>query len=195
MKITFDQFIEHWTRGGKAQPFISSFERAIFDFTTLSGEYTRDKFKSSFDSGRFIGVGETWPARTPRWARKARTENVMIDTGTLKHGIEHYQPPMSHSFIVQKPAPGQKAIYRKGSHYLIYTNAKSRAEKGRRGTNPYSNGSYAAIHNTDPKFGLFWSNNRYARRPEHRQFIGFHPIIDNAVRDLIPAIFENFPLH
>lgn len=200
MRITPEQFIEHWTVNKKAQPFVNHFERAIFDFTTKAGQYTEGKFKSSFDSGRFIGAGSPWKPCTPRWAariqkKRKRAYVLMQDMGKLKSGIDSNQPRMSESFIEQPPSPGHRRVYRKGSYYFIKTNARSQVEKRIRGNNPYSNNSYAAIHNTDPKFGLYRVNKWSTKSPEHRQFIGFHPIIDEHVRQLIPDIFDIFPLH
>ena len=40
---------------------------------------------------------------------------------------------------------------------------------------------YAAIHNTDPKFGLYTVNQYSTRRPVHRQFIGFSPKTDDYI--------------
>lgn len=195
MKITPEQFIEHWTNG-TAQGFVSRFEKAIFDFTTLAGEYTKKKFQSSFDSKKFIGVGSSWPPRRSKWGTN-HDHPLMIHKGKLQGGIEEYQPPMKHTFRDEPPSPGHRRVYRKGSYYMIYTKAKSVAKKKERGSNPNSDNSYAAIHNTDPKFGLYYVNQHAARhskkRPEHRQFIGFHPVIDNYVRELIPDIFEGFP--
>ena len=53
---------------------------------------------------------------------------------------------------------------------------------------------YAAIHNTDPKFGLYTVNQYSTRRPVHRQFIGFSPKTDDYIAvHFIDMIFKGFP--
>lgn len=199
MKITPEQFIAQWTKGYKAQPFISHFERALFDFTTLAGQYSEQRFKSSFDSKSFIGVGPAWKPRRwhPRDEPRGNEHPLLDDFGTLKRGIKNYQPPMSHTFLEQAPGPGHRKINRKGSYYLIYTQARTTArEKKHRGMSTKSNQSYVAVHNTDPKLGLFRVNQHPgAGLPEQRQFMGFHPAIDAYIQTLIPDIFDEFPLH
>ena len=85
-------------------------------------------------------------------------------------------------------------IFRKGAYYWIYTTEQSVPQKGKRGrkTDRYKN--YAAVHNTDPKFGLYTVNQYSSRRPVHRQFIGFSPKIeDHIALHFVDMIFEGFP--
>lgn len=76
----------------------------------------------------------------------------------------------------------------------MYTTEKSEPVKGKRGrkTGRYKN--YAAVHNTDPKFGLYTVNQYSSRRPVHRPFIGFSPKIDEHIAShFIDMIFKGFP--
>ena len=67
--------------------------------------------------------------------------------------------------------------------------------RGKRGRSRERYGHYAAIHNTDPKFGLYTVNQYSSRRPVHRQFIGFSPKIDaHIAAHFIDKIFEGFPM-
>ena len=46
MKITIDEFSAQWKNGKSS--FIDNFEKNIFDFTTLAGDYSRRYFQTSF---------------------------------------------------------------------------------------------------------------------------------------------------
>ena len=71
---------------------------------------------------------------------------------------------------------------------------KSFPVKGKRGRSKERYGHYAAIHNTDPKFGLYTVNQYSTRRPVHRQFIGFSPKTDDYIAvHFIDMIFKGFP--
>lgn len=54
--------------------------------------------------------------------------------------------------------------------------------------------NYAAVHNTDPKFGLYTVRKNSLKRPVHRQFIGHSPKLLDAINKLfVPKIFDGFP--
>ena len=77
---------------------------------------------------------------------------------------------------------------------LHVTTEKSFPVKGKRGRSKERYGHYAAIHNTDPKFGLYTVNQYSTRRPVHRQFIGFSPKTDDYIAaHFIDMIFKGFP--
>lgn len=83
---------------------------------------------------------------------------------------------------------------RKGARYSIWTTEKSIPIKGKRGRSKNRYGHYAAVHNTDPKFGLYTVNQHSSRRPVHRQFIGFSPKIKDYIADnFMDMIFKGFP--
>ena len=85
-------------------------------------------------------------------------------------------------------------IFRKGARYCMWTTEKSFPVKGKRGRSKERYGHYAAIHNTDPKFGLYTVNQYSTRRPVHRQFIGFSPKTDDYIAaHFIDMIFKGFP--
>lgn len=204
MKITLENFCNQWKYNGGYEAFVKHFERLIFDFTTKAGNYSKMRFSSSFESKSFAGVGPAWKPRRwqPRKKKGKDNENqneephaLMDDFGTLKAGIKGYQPKFSETFRDEPPSPISRRIYTKGSYYHIYTHARTTArEKAHRGLSTKSNNSYAAVHNTDPKLGVYKVNQRPgAGAPEQRQFIGFHPSIDEYIAGLIPEIFSQFP--
>lgn len=75
----------------------------------------------------------------------------------------------------------------------MWTTEKSFPVKGKRGRSKERYGHYAAIHNTDPKFGLYTVNQYSTRRPVHRQFIGFSPKTDDYIAvHFIDMILKDF---
>lgn len=199
MKITLEKFCDDWKKVS-----ISLFEMDIFNFTTKAGDYSKQKFQSSFVSKSFIGLGALWKSRQSKWGKRHK-HDLMHDSGTLSSttdviGIIGKAVEMSKTFVYQAPSPGQRKINHQYARYYIRTYAKSTTGKrygdnyAKRGTNPKSDNSYAAVHNTDPKLGLYKVNQRPgAGAPEQRQFIGFHPSIDEYIAGLIPEIFSQFP--
>ena len=163
-------------------------ERNVFDFATIAGDYAKRQFQASFSAGGFCG-GEKWAPRASRWGRKF-THAVMNDTGTLAGNIKGEAARVD----IDGRRANRTRIYRKGAHYWIHTTEKSKSISGKRGrkTDRYNN--YAAVHNTDPKLGLYTVNQYSSRRPVHRQFIGFSPKIDEHIAShFIDMIFEGFP--
>ena len=165
-KITLDEFCAHWVEGKYVTKMPNKLERNVFDFVTLAGDYSRQQFQASFSSGGFCG-GSRWAPRTSRWGKRF-THPVMNDSGALARSIKYKAEP---------------------------TNIVGRRSDRSRGRSRERYGHYAAIHNTDPKFGLYTVNQYSSRRPVHRQFIGFSPKIDaHIAAHFIDKIFEGFPM-
>ena len=187
-RITLDEFCAHWVEGKYIRRMPNRLERNVFDFATVAGDYAKRQFQASFSSGGFCG-GEKWAPRTSRWGRKF-THAVMNDTGALAGNIKGEAARVD----IDGRGANRNRIFRKGSHYWIHTTERSTPARGKRGrkTDRYKN--YAAVHNTDPKFGLYTVNQYSSRRPVHRQFIGFSPKIDEHISShFIDMIFEGFP--
>ncbi len=123
--------------------------------------------------GGFCG-GSHWAPRTSRWGKRF-THPVMNDSGTLARSINFEN---KRTNIVGR-RNNRTRIFSKGAYYNIYTTEKSVPVRGKRGRSRERYGHYAAVHNTDPKFGLYTVNQYSSRRPVHRQFIGFSPKIDS----------------
>lgn len=188
-KITLDQFCAQWVLNPtvpNTRIMASRLEHNIGDFVTRAGEYSKSRFISSFAEGGFYGSGTKWAPRTSKWGKKF-THPIMIDTGELKNQI--------------KGAKGRSGNYggyhtkdfKRSYSYEITTNEQSFPITGKRGSKRGRN-NYAAVHNTDPKLGLYTVNQYSSRRPEQRQFIGLSPKIDNFINTfLVPTIFKGFP--
>lgn len=187
-EITLDEFCSHWIKGNWTSYLASRLEKNAFDFATAAGEYSKGQFRSSFQSGGFPG-GTAWKPRTSRWGKRF-THPVMLDYGRLAGGIKGEADRVD---IVGR-RDDRSRIFRKGAKYSIWTTERSQPVKGKRGRSRERSGHYAAVHNTDPKFGLYTVNQYSKRRPVHRPFIGFSPRIDEYIRThFVPMIFEGFP--
>ena len=173
-KITLDEFCSHWVSRTSTRVMASRLEFNVFDFATAAGDYTRQQFLSSFASGGFNG--SKWAPRTSKWGKRF-THPLMNDTGTLARSI---QSEAGRTDIVGRRSDRTR-IFRKGARYCMWTTEKSFPVKGKRGRSKERYGHYAAIHNTDPKFGLYTVNQYSTRRPVHRQFIGFSPKTDDYI--------------
>ena len=186
-KITLDQFCSQWVTGSYYHKMGNKLYYNVQDFTTAVGEYSKQQFQSSFERGGFCG-GNKWPARTSKWGRKF-THPTMIDTGTLSQSIKGECGRVSEYGRLHG-----RSAFRRSVGYDIRTTETSTYIKGKRGKKHGKYKNYAAVHNTDPKFGLYTVNQYSSRRPVHRQFIGFSPTIENYVNThLIDMIFEGFP--
>jgi hypothetical protein len=186
MRITLEEFCEQWAPRGNGRYLPNKMEFNTHDFVTLAGDYSKSRFRTSFSEGGFYGSGKKWPAR--RWLPDDHP--VMIDSGILSRSIQGVATPMDQTNITQRAGKNRKGIYKRGASYLIWTTASNGKVPGRRGASK----SYAAVHNTDPKFGLYTVRKNSSRRPEHRQFIGFSPKLDNTINELfIPVLFRGFP--
>lgn len=187
-KITLDEFCNQWVRGSWTTVMASRLEKNVLDFTLQAGAYSKAQFQSSFSSSGFCDSG-TWAPRTSRWGKKF-THPVLNDTGML---ADSFQGASDKIDIVGRDSH-RRRIFRKGARYSIWTTERSVPIKGKRGKNRERYGHYAAIHNTDPKFGLFTVNQYSSRRPVHRQFIGLSPKIDDYINaHFTDMIFEGFP--
>lgn len=185
-KITLDEFCAHWVTGNYFHQKGNKLYYNAQDFATAVGEYSKQQFCSSFEKGGFCSERK-WEPRTSRWGKKF-THPTMIDTGTLSKSIKGEK---SSTNIGKLRGRGP---YRRSACYNIYTTEVSSAVKGKRGRKRGKYKNYAAVHNTDPKFGLYTVNQYSSRRPLHRQFIGFSPKIDDYVNaHLIDMLFEGFP--
>ena len=186
MKITLEQFGNQWAPGGNTRLVLTKLEMQLFDFATKAGEISRDHFRSSFTQKGFAGSGNKWPSRKSKWARRHR-HPMMVDEGTLLASIKGQRNKKGYGGIHGKRVSSISATYD------ISTNERTQAVRGKRGVNSNSNGSYAAIHNTDPAKHNFTRNQYTSLKPEQRQFIGHSRSLDDKIAALIPEIFANIP--
>lgn len=52
MKITIDEFCNQWLKGDRY--LVSQFQKNVFDFTTVTGNYSKRFFRTSFFSRRVL---------------------------------------------------------------------------------------------------------------------------------------------
>lgn len=71
MKITIDEFCNQWLKGDRH--LISQFQQNVFDFTTVTGNYSKHFFRTSFLTGGFYGSGQAWKPRESRWGKNSPT--------------------------------------------------------------------------------------------------------------------------
>lgn len=187
-EITLDEFCNQWVQGKWTTTMASKLEANVFNFATAAGDYSRQEFKSSFNSGSFCG-GTSWAPRTSRWGKRF-THPVLLDSGKLRDSIKGE----ANKINIEGRRDDRTRISRHGAKYSIWTTEKSVSEPKKRGKSKERYGHYAAVHNTDPKFGLFTVNQYSSRRPVHRQFIGFNQSVDDYINShFIDMIFEGFP--
>lgn len=187
-KITLDQFCKQWTRGRDVRDWHSLLAKNAEDFVTRAGKYAVDCFKSSFAEGGFYGSGTKWAPRTSEWGKKY-THPVLIDSKELKSKITGELRKLgSYSTF-------GKRDYRRRYHYDISTKEESKTNDGHRGKKNGNYKNYAAVHNTNPKFGLYTVRKNSLKRPVHRQFIGHSPkLLDEINKLYVPQIFNGFPI-
>lgn len=189
-EITLDIFCSHWVKGKWNTVMASKLQSNIFNFVTIAGKYTHEEFVSSFIKGSF-GGGPPWAPRTSSWGKRF-THPVLVDSGTLAKSIKGEASQLD----IDGRRDNRKRITGHRASFKIWTTEISSVESGKRGRSrrPGSYHNYAAVHNTDPKYGLFTVNQYSSHRPVHRQFIGFSPKIDDYVSsELLSMIFEGFP--
>lgn len=187
-KITLDEFCNQWVKGKWTTVMASKLATNVFNFATAAGDYSRREFIYSFDSGGFCG-GSTWAPRASRWGKRF-THPVLFDSARLAGSIRGE----ANEVNIDGRRSDRTRISRHGAKYTIWTTEKSVPVRGKRGKSKERYGHYAAVHNTDPKFGLFTVNQYSSRRPEHRQFIGFSPKVDDYINShFTDMIFEGFP--
>lgn len=186
-KITLDDFCNQWARGKTVRPWHSLLSKNAEDFATVAGEYALSRFRTSFSEGGFYGSGQRWAPRTSKWGKKF-THPVMIDQGELKSKIK------GEMGRYRGYSTFGKRDYSRRFRYDIWTSEQSRPTKGKRGKKRGRNQNYAAVHNTDPKFGLYTVNQYSSRRPVQRQFIGHSQKLLSTIEKLfVPMIFKDFP--
>lgn len=186
-KITLDGFCNHWVRAKTQRPWHSRLAFNSEEFATKAGEYALSRFRTSFDIGGFYGSGTKWRPRESKWGKKF-THPIMNDQGELKRSIKGEKSSRGHYNTF-----GARGFSRRYS-YNISTNEHSRPIKGKRGKRRTRSQSYAAVHNTDPRFGLYTVNQYSSRRPVQRQFIGHSDkLLDTINRLFVPEIFKGFP--
>ena len=164
-KLTLDQFCDLWAKDIRQKQWHSILAKNAEDFATVAGEYALSCFRASFDQGGFYGSGTKWAPRESKWGKKLGSYSAF-----------------------------GKRDYRRRYGYDIWTDEKSVPIKGKRGKKRGRYQNYAAVHNTDPKFGLYTVNQYSSRRPVHRQFIGHSPkVLEHINSVLTPTIFKGFP--
>lgn len=186
-KLTLDQFCAQWSRSSRVRPWHSLLAFNSEEFATKAGEYALSRFRTSFSSGGFYGSGQRWRARESKWGKKF-THPVMMDQNILRGAINGAKGKGgSYSTF-------GKRDYRRKTQYAIWTSEQSIPVAGKRGKKRGRYQSYAAVHNTDPKFGLYTVNQYSSRRPVQRQFIGHsEKLLDTINRLFTPDIFKGFP--
>ena len=186
-KITLDQFCAQWFKHKGMMSWSSRLSYNAEEFVTKAGEYALSRFRTSFHEGGFYGSGTKWKPRESKWGKKFK-HPVMIDQGELRNSIKgEMGKGGSYSTL-------GKRDYKRRYRYDIWTTERSKPIKGKRGRRSTRNQTYAAVHNTDPKFALYTVNQYSQRRPVQRQFIGHSDkILDTIERLFIPQIFDNFP--
>lgn len=185
--ITLDQFCNQWARGKDVRPWHSLLAKNAEDFVTLAGEYALSRFRTSFAEGGFYGSGTKWAPRTSKWGKKY-THPVLIDSGELKSKIKGQKSELGAYSTFGK------RDYRRKYRYDIWTAEESQTMNGHRGKKRGKYKNYAAVHNTDPKFGLYTVRKNSLKRPVHRQFIGHSPkLLDTINKLFVPQIFKGFP--
>jgi hypothetical protein len=187
MKITLDDFCAHWVKGAGFMSIASRFEYNVFNFTTATGDHTKQFFQNSFAAGGFYGSGAKWKPRESNWGKKF-THPVMIDTGELKDSFK----TESHKTDINGRSGSGKRIFRKGAKYFIWTTEVSSPQRGKRGKNG-KYGRYAAVHNSDPRLTDYTVNQYSSRKPIQRQFIGFSKRLDAELKQFTPILFTGFP--
>ncbi len=186
-KITIDEFCNQWARTKQQMSWSSRLSYNVEEFTTRAGVYSLSRFKTSFYEGGMYGSGTKWKPRESKWGKKF-THPVMRDQGILKGSLKGGRGKYGQYSSIGKMG------YKRNYSYDISTTERSRPIKGKRGRKKRGNQTYAAVHNTDPKFGLYTVNQYSSRRPEQRQFIGHSDKLQNTIEELfIPLIFKNFP--
>lgn len=185
--ITLDQFCNQWARGKDVRPWHSLLAKNAEDFVTVAGEYALSRFRTSFAEGGLYGSGTKWAPRTSKWGKKY-THPVLIDSEELKSKIKGQKSELGGYSTFGK------RDYRRRYHYDIWTEEKSQTMDGHRGKKKGRYQNYAAVHNTDPKFGLYTVRKNSLKRPVHRQFIGHSPkLLDTINKLFVPKIFNGFP--
>ncbi|MDR2915758.1 MAG: hypothetical protein LBV74_13140 [Tannerella sp.] len=187
IKITLDEFCNHWVKSKLERSIVSRFEKNVFDFATLAGGYSKRFFTTSFLTGGFYGTGAKWQPRESKWGKKF-THPVMNDTGTLKNAIKGEAASTNRNGWREN----RTKIFSKGAGYSIWTTEVSVPRKGKRGRSGRY-GRYAAIHNSDPKLTGFTVNQYSSRKPVQRQFIGFSKRLDNDISKFYHILFRGFP--
>ena len=185
-KISLDEFCNQWARAKTQRAWSSRLAYNAEEFSTKAGTYTLSRFRTSFAEGGFYG-GSKWSPRTSKWGKK-HSHPVMIDQGALRSAIkgEKGQGGTYSTF--------GKRDYKRNYRYSIWTNEVSVPVKGKRGKKSGRYKNYAAVHNTDPKFGLYTVNQYSSRSPVQRQFIGHSDKLLNTINSLfVPEIFKGFP--
>ena len=184
-KISLEEFGRHWNRGEGMKSMSSVFESNVENFITRAGAWSRSRFASSFEIGGFYGSGTKWKPRESKWGKKF-THPIMIDTETLKRSIKGTSSRL-------RPVGLQHRGFRSKFSYDISTNEKSSPFNSEKRGRSRAKG-YAAIHNTDPKISGYTVNQHSSRSPEHRQFIGHSPKLDDYINtQFLPKIFDNIP--
>lgn len=185
MEITLDQFIEQWLPGRNKLVMGSKLAKNVVDFTTLTGDYSKQYFERAFEKQGFNN--KPWAPRKPR--KHDDGHPILKDTGELSGSFRTTNKAIDRN---SKKDNGER-LYHKGAIYQIFTTEENRTVAGKRSRNKHALG-YAAIHNSDPKQTNFRVNKYSKQKPIQRQFIGFSPELEDYIRvNFIPIIFTDFP--
>lgn len=185
MKITIDEFCAQWKNGKSS--FIDNFEKNIFDFTTLAGDYSRRYFQTSFLVGSFYGTGKAWKPKASKWSHKFPHPKLK-DTGLLKKSIQFDGKRTNRN----GEKHDKKKIFARGARYDIWTTEFNVPKHGKRGKSKHI--GYAAVHNTNESLSNYTLNQYTNKKAVQRQFIGFNPKLEKIIEDhFIDIIFRGFP--
>ena len=191
-EIDLKTFCNHWIKGKTERTMRSKFEKNIFDFTTIVGNYSKRFFKTSFTYGGFYGSGTKWqPRKESRWNSKWK-HNTLFDSHKLRDGIQGGINNAGKTLFDRKltARTGQRNLT-----YNIYTKEESKAEKGKRGVSKKRRlQNYAAVHNSDPnKSNFYYGKGENKVKPVQRQFIGPSKKLDMDVTSFYKILFRGFP--
>lgn len=191
-KISLDAFCNQWAQGGNPKIIVSQFDKNIFDFVTIAGQYSKRFFVASFTNrtSGFYGSGSAWAPRSSKWGKKF-THPLMNDTGKLRRFI---QGSATRNNKTGRKNNGTKLFIR-GASYDITTNEESAPVKGKRGKHKRGGvyARYGGIHNSDPDKSNFTVNQYSRRKPVQRQFIGISDKLNNDIGKFIHILFRGFP--
>lgn len=191
-KISLDTFCNQWAQGGNSRIIVSQFDKNIFDFVTIAGQYSKRYFVASFTSrtSGFYGSGSSWTPRTSRWGKKF-THPLMNDTGKLRSFIKGGASKNNRDSWKNDG----KKLYTRGASYKITTNEESTPTLKKRGKHKRGGvyARYGGVHNADPNKSNYRVNQYSKRKPVRRQFIGISDKLNNDVSKFFHIIFRGFP--
>ena len=177
---TLQQLIDQWVPGGSGAVQKLKLQHNVTDFTTNAGQFVKEQFKKSFETQRFLGIGEIWPESK---MSKKHGHTTMFDHGQLA-GMKSDKELFNSDY--------RKKIHLRKNRYSIWTAEESYFERKKRGLNKTKGHSYAAAHN-DPKAVGAKVNQKEDRLQTQRKFMGHHQSLFEGIAQYYPMIFDRIP--